>query len=482
MQQNGGVMVSIRSLFFISIITNVCSLFPMHYYVLNTTRDTVQEEKPIIAVIGTGYVGLVTGAGLASIGNKVICADIAVDKIAQLNQGIIPIYEPGLKELVDYGVDAGALSFTTDVAGAIKEASVIFIAVGTPMDDSGAADLRAFNAVAKTIAAHMNGHKTIVTKSTVPVGNGRILQQRLIEQFGIDPALFTIVSNPEFLREGSAVDDFLHPDRVVIGTDDAYGFEVMARVYSQFMEDEVPFVWTNIPTAELIKYASNAFLATKLSFINEIANLCDATGAQVKTVAYAMGLDNRISPKFLNPGPGYGGSCFPKDTQALVYIANQHGITLHTVIGGMQTNDAQQLVPIHKLHNVLPSCAGKVIAILGLAFKANTDDIRYSPALTVIEALLVEGATIRAHDAAAMANTAQLFPDIIYCDSLYDALDNADALIIMTEWDEFKHLDLSKARELMAGSIIIDARNVLHAKDVQEHGFYYDGIGIGIEN
>lgn len=475
-------MVPMRSLFCISIFINVCSLFSMHYYVVNTTRESVHEEKTVIAVIGTGYVGLVTGAGLASIGNTVICADIAADKIAQLNQGIIPIYESGLKELVEYGVQSGALSFTTDVAGAIEAASVIFIAVGTPMDDSGAADLRAFNAVTKTVAAHMNGHKTIVTKSTVPVGNGRSLQQRLTEQFGIDPALFTIVSNPEFLREGSAVYDFLNPDRVVIGTDDEYGVAVMARVYRQFIEDEVPFVWTNIPTAELIKYASNAFLATKLSFINEIANLCDATGAQIRTVSYAMGLDSRISPRFLNPGPGYGGSCFPKDTQALVHIANHYGITLNTVIGGMHTNDAQQLVPVHKLHKVLPSCAGKTIAILGLAFKANTDDVRYSPALTVIEVLLEEGAYIRAYDQAAMANTAQQFPDVVYCDSLYDALTGADALIIMTEWDEFKHLDLQKVRERMLGNIIIDARNLLHAHEVQEYGFYYDGIGQAIEN
>jgi len=468
-------MGTVRALMVLCLYLIVASYITLSAYTYY--NPDLPIKHPTIAVIGTGYVGLVTGAGLASFGNTVICVDIAAEKIAQLNEGIIPIYEPDLKELVAYGVDQEQLSFSTDIAAAIEQASVIFIAVGTPMDDDGAADMRAFNAVAETIAAHLHSHKTIVTKSTVPVGTGRNLEELLIETYNIAPELFTVVSNPEFLREGSAVYDFLNPDRVVIGTDDEDGFDMLAIVYHQLIEDGVPFVWTNIPTAELIKYASNAFLATKLSFINEIANLCDATGAHVKTVAYAMGLDSRISPKFLNPGPGYGGSCFPKDTQALVHIADQHGVTLNTVIGGMETNTTQQLVPIQKLHAILPSCADKTIGILGLAFKANTDDIRYSPALTVVAALLEEGASICAYDPAAMPNTARHFEEITYCNSAYEAVTGADAVIIMTEWDEFKHLNLEKVRHLMRGAVIIDARNVLHADKVQEHGFYYDGIG-----
>ncbi len=446
----------------------------------HSTHKHESDQPLIITVIGTGYVGLVTGAGLASLGNKVICADIATEKIAQLNKGIIPIYEPDLKELVAYGVEQNQLSFTTDVASAIEQASIVFIAVGTPMDDDGAADLRTFNAVAQTIALHLNSHKTIVTKSTVPVGTGEYLAELFVNAYGIDPELFTLISNPEFLREGSAVYDFLNPDRVVIGAEKETAFDTMALVYRQLIEDGIPFIWTTMPTSELIKYASNAFLATKLSFINEIANLCDATGAHAKTVAHAMGLDSRISPRFLNPGPGYGGSCFPKDTQALVHIAKEHNITLNTVIGGMQTNDTQQLVPVQKLHAALPSCHGKTIAILGLAFKANTDDIRYSPALTVINALLQEGATLCVYDPAAMQNTATIFPTLTYCNSSYEAATGTDALIIMTEWDEFKYLNLNTLKELMRGSIIIDARNLLHADQVQKHGFYYDGIGQAI--
>jgi UDPglucose 6-dehydrogenase len=473
------IMGTIRAVVVLCLYLIIASYFSLSAYTHH--KPDAPAEYPTIAVIGTGYVGLVTGAGLASFGNKVICVDIAAEKIAQLNAGIIPIYEPDLKELVEYGIDQEQLSFTTDIASALERASVIFIAVGTPMDDGGAADMRAFNAVAETIAAHLHEHKTIVTKSTVPIGTGRNLEELFIEIYDIDPKLFTVVSNPEFLREGSAVYDFLNPDRVVIGTDDERGFDELATVYHQLIEDGVPFVWTNLPTAELIKYASNAFLATKLSFINEIANLCDATGAHVKTVAYAMGLDSRISPRFLNPGPGYGGSCFPKDTQALVHIANQHGVTLNTVMGGMETNTTQQLVPLQKLHAIMPSCTGKTIGILGLAFKANTDDIRYSPALTVISALLEENATIYTYDPAAMPNTARQFADISYCNSAYEAVTGTDAVIIMTEWDEFRHLNLEKVRHLMRGNIIIDARNLLHVEQAQQHGFYYDGIGIAAQ-
>lgn len=434
----------------------------------------------LVSVIGTGYVGLVTGAGLAALGNTVICADISEEKIALLNAGIMPIYEPELAELVAYGVDQNQLSFTTDVGAAIEQSDIIFIAVNTPMDETGAADLRAFQAVVKTIAEHIHGHKTIVTKSTVPVGTGYYLAQLLTETYQIPADQFTIVSNPEFLREGSAVDDFLHPDRLVIGAEVEEAFETMALLYYMLIEDGVPFVGTNIPTAELIKYASNAFLAAKLSFINEIANLCDATGAHIKTVAYALGLDRRISPRFLTAGPGYGGSCFPKDTQALVYMAQELGITLHIVEGAIRANSTQQQVPVHKLNAVLSCCEDKTIALLGLAFKANTDDIRYSPALTVIRMLLEQGACIRAYDPEAMRNSAVLFPTVHYCNTMYEAVENADALIIMTEWDEFKHLNLERVKGLMHGTIIIDARNLLDAHKAMQLGFYYDGIGQAI--
>lgn len=478
--KKGGAM-SYRSVYLYLIKVSLCipSLYA-DFKTVSYVPESSPHTHPIVTIIGTGYVGLVTGAGLAALGNTVLCADIAQEKIDLLQAGEIPIYEPGLKELVAYGVDQQKLSFTTDVAGAIQQASIVFIAVGTPMDDDGAADLRALLSVIKTIAHNMNSHKVIVTKSTVPVGTGYNLENILTQQYGISADQFTLVSNPEFLREGSAVQDFLHPDRLVIGAEKNEGFECLATLYHVLIEEGVPFVCTNIPTAELIKYASNAFLATKLSFINEIANLCDATGAHIKTVAYAMGLDNRISPRFLNPGPGYGGSCFPKDTQALLHIANQHNVSVNTVDGAIRTNTLQQLVPVKKLNTALPSCSGKTIAILGLAFKANTDDIRYSPALTVVEELLAQGASVRAYDPEAMRNTATLFPTVTYCDSMYQTLEQADALIIMTEWDEFKHINLDKIKHLMNGNIIIDARNLLDASQVTEAGFYYDNIGQAI--
>jgi len=467
----------------ISIIFVSISIMPScigHARTIAYTSVHAPETQPIVCIIGTGYVGLVTGACLATLGNKVICADIAQEKIALLNEGDIPIYEPELKELVAYGIDQNQLSFTTDVGAAIEQADIIIIAVGTPMNESGAADLRAFFSVVDTIAHHMNGHKTIVTKSTVPVGTGHYLEAVLIDTYQIPADQFTVISNPEFLREGSAVYDFLHPDRVVIGAEAEEAFETMAAIYHMLIEDGIPFVFTNIPTAELIKYASNAFLATKLSFINEIANLCDATGAHIKTVSYALGLDQRISPRFLNAGPGYGGSCFPKDTQALLHIALEHNVVLYIVEGAIQANKIQQQIPVHKLCAVLGSCAGKSIAILGLAFKANTDDVRYSPALTVIQLLLDQGATIQAYDPEAMEQCALVFPTIRYCNTMYEALEHTDALIIMTEWDEFKHINLERAKSIMQGNIIIDARNLLDAHKAMQLGFYYDGIGQAI--
>jgi UDPglucose 6-dehydrogenase len=446
-----------------------------------TPSKTVTEMRPHIGVIGTGYVGLVTGAGLAECGNIVVCTDINSIKIKALQEGIIPIYEPGLEELVARNVEQERLSFNSDVAGTLHEADIIFIAVGTPTNDDGSVDLRALEAVINTIGTIIDKYTIIVTKSTVPVGTGQHIRYLLEQVHGIHPSLFSVVANPEFLREGSAVHDFLEPDRLVIGTESMEAQSALCVVYQHLLSSGTPCVFTNIPTAEIIKYASNAFLATKLSFINEIACLCDATDGNAQTVAYAMGLDHRISPYFLRPGPGYGGSCFPKDTQALVHIANKYSIAMNTVQGSITTNNTQQRVPVNKLINFFENgCVeGKTIAILGLAFKANTDDIRCSPSITAIKQLQALGASINAYDPQATAAMKLLFPDIHYCTSAYEAMTNADAALIMTEWEEFKHLNIKKIASLMHNKIIIDARNILDAEQLHLHGFLYAGIGQG---
>lgn len=443
-----------------------------------------KRKQPIIAVIGTGYVGLVTGAGLAEFGNYVICADINNDKIRSLQKGMIPIYEHGLTEIVTRNVELGRLMFTSNIQAAIKNADVIFIAVGTPMDDDGSADLTAVEAVINSISTHLNKHKIIVTKSTVPIGTGKEIE-KMLRAKGVKKELFDVVSNPEFLREGCAVNDFLNPDRLVIGTESDYALTVMCKIYEPLITNKTAYVFTNIVTAETIKYAANAFLSTKVSFINEIANLCDVTGADVQTVGYAMGLDHRISPHFLRPGPGFGGSCFPKDTQALLHMAKKHQIALHTVQGALEANRLQHKVPVKKLkklfeqQNFAPNClAHKTIAILGLAFKANTDDIRHSPTIKVIETLQEHGAQIKVYDPAAMDNMRRMFPDLTYCSSLYDAVTNADGIIIMTEWDEFKQMDLERVAKLVKQKYIIDARNIINPIYLQELGFICDTIGL----
>lgn len=441
------------------------------------------KNQTIITVIGTGYVGLVTGSCLAEFGNYVICADIDNQKINMLHNGVIPIYEPGLSEVVTRNLDSGRLMFTSNINAAIKNADVIFIAVGTPMDDDGSADLKAVETVIQTIAKNMNKYKVIVTKSTVPIGTGKKIEELMLKN-NIHVKQFDIVSNPEFLREGCAVNDFLHPDRLVIGAESDNALAIMCKIYEPLINNKTPYVFTNIVSAETIKYAANAFLSTKLSFINEIANLCDQTGADVQTVGFAMGLDHRISPYFLKPGPGFGGSCFPKDTQALLYMAKQHDVPLHTVQAALETNKLQQLIPFKKLKKLMnKSTTGtdlltnKTIAVLGLAFKSNTDDIRYSPAITTIASLIKEGARVKTYDPAAMENMQQLFPSITYCTSLYEAVTNADAIIIMTEWDEFKQMDLSKIAKLVKGKYIVDARNILNPLHLQELGFECDTIG-----
>lgn len=429
-----------------------------------------------IAVIGTGYVGLITGTCLADLGHTVICADIDKKKIDLLNAGIIPIYEPGLDLLVRANVDAQRLSFSSNVDAAIEKADVIFIAVGTPMQDDGCADLTAFNNVFARIIPHLTNYKLICIKSTVPVGVGDSLIKKLGE-LGIDPAFYDVVSNPEFLREGSAINDFMHPDRIIVGTSSENARLCMKELYAPLITAQVPCFFTSIASSEMIKYSSNAFLATKLSFINEIANLCDATGADVVEVAHGMGLDSRISPHFLKPGPGFGGSCFPKDCAAICIVGNKSGAPLKLVEAALATNELQKKKPVEKLEQLLPDISGKTITVLGLAFKNNTDDIRYSPAITTIELLLEKGAIVKAYDPAAMKNMSMLFPAIIYESSLYEALTNADAAIIMTEWEEFKNIDLVHVKKLMNAPIIVDSRNLLDPLPLKKYEFKFALFG-----
>ena len=440
------------------------------------------NSEKIISIIGTGYVGLVSGACLAELDNSIICADVDTRKIDLLKNGIMPIYEPGLSEVVERNVSAGRLTFTDDVDDAIAVADVVFIAVGTPMGEDGSADLSYIFSVVEAIARNINSYKIIVTKSTVPVGTGKKIRSMLENDFNIDPDLFSIVSNPEFLREGIAVYDFLNPDRIVIGTDSDNALISLCEIYESLISAGTPHVLTDVQTAEMIKYASNAFLSVKISYINEIANLCDATDADTQTVAYAMGLDHRISPAFLKPGPGFGGSCFPKDSQAIIYIANQSNLPFHTVQAALDVNVTQQRKPVEKLITLMnqecnQDLMGKTVAVLGLAFKANTDDIRYSPAITTIELLLEQGALVRAYDPVATENMRRVFPDIHYSKTIYEAVTDADAIIIMTDWDEIKQMNFAHAKKLVRQPIIVDARNVVNPETLKYLGFSCDSIG-----
>ncbi len=430
-----------------------------------------------ICVIGTGYVGLVSGTGLADFGNHVICCDIDQSKIDLLKKGEIPIYEPGLKELVDRNVKAKRLTFSSDIDTSVRDAEVIFIAVGTPMGDNGEADLRAVEAVAKTIAKNLNSYKIICTKSTVPVGTGARLQE-IVESEKESDAEFDIVSNPEFLREGSAVKDFLLPDRVVLGVNSKRAEEVMKDVYRPLFINETPMVVTNVPSSEMIKYASNAFLAVKISFINEVANLADKVGADVHTVARAMGLDGRISSKFLHPGPGYGGSCFPKDTEALVYTGEQHDVQFQVVQAAINANKTQRNVILDKATELLPEMEGKTVAVLGLAFKANTDDVRDTPALEIIQGLNEAGANVKAYDPIAAENMKKFFlPELTTCKSVIETVEGADLVIILTEWNELRGLGLKDLKPHLNAPNIVDARNILSVDQLKEFGYNYRNVG-----
>ncbi len=429
-----------------------------------------------ICVVGSGYVGLVTGACLADFGMEVTGVDKDESKIERLLAGEIPIFEPGLRGIVHRNMEAGRLQFTTDLGPAIEAAQAVFIAVGTPPRPDGSADLTFVRQVAASIGQHLNGYKAIVTKSTVPTGTGQMVEEIVAEHSGGNQD-FAVVSNPEFLREGSAIDDFLHPDRVVLGTRDPRAIELMLDIYSPLRVANVPFVITDVESAELIKYASNGFLATKISFINEVAALCEAYGADVEVVARGMGLDTRIGPKFLHPGPGFGGSCFPKDTRAVAQIATDRGLTFRIIEAVLEANDATKARMLDKIRGALGSLDGKTVAVLGLSFKPDTDDIRESPALPIVEGLLAGGATVRAHDPEAMDACRDDYPDVVYCEDAYDAAAGADALVIATEWNQFRHLELSRLAGLLTKRLVIDLRNIYEPEKMAAAGFHYISVG-----
>ena len=433
-----------------------------------------------IAIIGTGYVGLVSGSGISDFGHKVICADIDEEKIKVLQAGKMPIYEPGLDELVDRNVKAERLSFSTDVGKTIRDSEVIFISVSTPQSENGEADISAVKAVAKIIGKNLNERKVICTKSTVPIGTGKIVSEIINENKSTETE-FEYVSNPEFLREGSAVKDFLWPDRVVIGAESEWAFEIMKDVYRSLYINETPIVHTTVETAELIKYASNAFLSLKISYINEISALCEKVGADVHVVAKAMGSDGRISPKFLHPGPGFGGSCFPKDTSALVSMAQNKNVPMRTIQAAIETNAHQKKRMVKKLQALTGDFSGLTIGILGLAFKSKTDDVRESASLEMVGSLLKAGAKVKAYDPEANTNFSEFYPQITYCKTWEEAVKDTDAVAVMTEWNEFRTMDAKTLKNLMKSPIILDTRNILSRKELQKNGFSFDNVGRPME-
>ncbi len=429
-----------------------------------------------ICVIGTGYVGLVTGACLAEFGMNLICVDNDIQKIDLLKQGKVTIYEPGLENLVARGMREGRLRFSSSIEEGLKTSLVIFIAVGTPPREDGSADLQFVEEVAKAIAHWMDGYKVVVMKSTVPVGTARWLRD-LIQRQQMKPIPFDVVSNPEFLREGSAIEDFMRPDRVIIGAESEQAIAIMKDIYSALYLIETPFILTSLETAEMIKYATNAFLATKVTFINEIANLCEKVGADVHHVAKAMGLDGRIGKKFLHPGPGFGGSCFPKDTRALSRIAREKGYVLRVVDSVIEANEYQKERMVKKIEEMVGDVRGKRIGILGLSFKPNTNDIRESCAIAIIQGLLKLGAKVKAFDPAAMEETKTILPEVEYGKDAYDVAKGADALVLVTEWNQFRRLDLSHIKALLKEPIFIDMRNVYDPESMRRLGFHYCGVG-----
>ena len=429
-----------------------------------------------ISIIGSGYVGLVSGAGLSEFGNHVTCVDIDKAKIANLKKLKIPIYEPGLDNLIRKNMNKGLLNFSSNISKSIKNSEIIFIAVGTPQSNDGSADIRYVESVAKTIAENLNDFKIICTKSTVPIGTGKKIKV-LIEKLS-NSKNFEYVSNPEFLREGAAIDDFLRPDRIIIGCESDNAVNAMKEVYRPLYLNETPIVFTNIETAEMIKYASNAFLATKISFINEIANLCEKIGADVHHVSKAMGLDGRISPKFLHPGPGYGGSCFPKDTRALAYLGKENDVSLKVINSVIETNDNQKIKIFEKIKSLCDEILEKkTVSLLGLSFKPETDDIRESPAKTIIPLLVENGASVNVYDPVAMDNFKKEFPNINYFSSWKDCVLNTDICIILTDWNEFRGIDLKELKKLLIEPCLVDARNIFSIDKLKAENYLFENVG-----
>jgi UDPglucose 6-dehydrogenase len=430
-----------------------------------------------VAMIGTGYVGLVSGACIADFGHQVVCVDKDVAKIEALERGEIPIYEPGLQDLVRQNVTEGRLAFSTTLAEAVREAEAVFIAVGTPSRrGDGHADLSFVYAAAREIAAALEGFTVVLTKSTVPVGTGDEVEQ-IIREARPD-ADVVVVSNPEFLREGAAIHDFKHPDRIVVGTQDERAKKVVAEIYRPLSLNQAPILYTARRTAELIKYAANAFLATKITFINEIADLCEKVGADVQEVARGIGLDNRIGGKFLHAGPGFGGSCFPKDVRALIKTAQDNEVPLRILEAVASVNEIRKRAMARKVSAMFGgSLRGKTVAVLGLTFKPNTDDMREAPSVAVITALQDMGARVRVFDPAGMDQAKTVLKDVTYCEGPYDCVDGADALVIATEWEQFRALDLERVHDLMACPVVVDLRNIYRPEDMGRHGFAYTCIG-----
>ena len=438
-----------------------------------------------IGVVGTGYVGLVQGVILSEFGLEVTCVDTNIEKIEMLKNGGVPIYEPGLEPLLKKNIEAGRLQFTSEIKEAVETSEVLFIAVGTPPADDGSADLRYVLEVANSIGEHMNGYRVVVDKSTVPVGTGKLVKetiQKKLDERGVDFE-FDVVSNPEFLREGKAVNDCLRPDRVVIGYSDERAKEMMKKVYNVLYINETPFVFTSVETAEMIKYASNAFLAVKISFINEMALLAEKVGADVQQIAKAMGQDGRISPKFLHAGPGYGGSCFPKDTKAIVDIAKKYGEEFKVIDAAIQANEKQKQKMVEKIVSNMGSVENKVITVLGLSFKPETDDMRDAPSIDIIRGLVKNGAKIKAYCPEGIKEAKWRLKDIEenieYCDNEYIAVKDADATVIITEWNQFRGLNLSKVKDLMKGNYLFDLRNIYSKSSEVKKIFNYYGVGKG---
>jgi UDPglucose 6-dehydrogenase len=431
-----------------------------------------------VCVVGTGYVGLVTGACLAEFGNRVTCVDKDEAKIGKLLIGEIPIFEPGLDEVVSRNVKAERLLFTADLTRAVQDSLVVFIAVGTPPSPDGRADLSFVKEVARIVGENLHSYKVIVTKSTVPAGTGSVIRQ-IVEKCRPERHAFSVASNPEFLREGSAIEDFLRPNRVVLGTEDEQALAILRDLYRPLYLIETPFVLTDVVTAELIKYASNAFLATKISFINEIADLCERLGADVHDVARGMGLDQRIGRKFLHPGLGYGGSCFPKDTQAIRWIAEEQGMHLKVIGATIDVNRDRPAMMLEKVRSAFSgSLRGRTIAQLGLTFKPNTDDVRESPALAILNGMIAEGATVRAYDPAGMPNAREVVSaGVVFCANELETLEGADGLVIATEWNQFRGIDPDVIKSRLRGTVVCDLRNVYEPSAMRSKGFDYFGVG-----